>query len=158
MHYLHTKDELCVCCKRMLNFFRKASLSLLSSPLQQNTRRSVSMKYSSLFTKDMIPYFSLGIGAFALGLQMLVLHPWHDRLSAQFTELEREIKELDNVANEFTRKMERIVEIGKEVKAKERRNMMTSQEILTKIQYTKQKMESMHQSPSDGLTHTHRVE
>jgi hypothetical protein len=131
----------------MFASLRKPLLSRFAPPSQQITKRSVS-RLAFLFKKESIPYISLGIGAFALAFQMLVLHPWHDRLSEQFDHLEKEIDELDKVASQLTTKMERVVEIGKEVKEKERQNMTTSLEILTKIEHTKEKMQLMHQSPT----------
>lgn len=112
-----------------------------SSP---NSRRSFS-RLTLIFQRENIPYIGLAVGAFALGFQTLVLHPWHDHLSEQFEQLEKEIDRLDKVSSELKTKMEHIVEIGREVKAKERQNMQTSQEILKKIGETKGKMQTLHQ-------------
>lgn len=107
--------------------------------------RSISFNQVKSVISHNIPYISLAIGAFALGFQTMVLHPWHEHLSEQFEQLQKEIDRLDQVSSELTTKMEQIVEIGREVKAKERQNMHTSQEILKKLEETKGKMHKMHQ-------------
>jgi hypothetical protein len=128
----------------MFASFRTSFLSRVKSPQQSRTISRLAF----IFRKESIPYISLGVGAFALGFQMLVLHPWHDHLSEQFDQLEKEIDELDKVSAELTTKMVRVVEIGKELKAKERQNMVTAQEILAKIAHTKEETQLMHQSPT----------
>jgi hypothetical protein len=127
----------------MFTSFRSQTIQFMKS----NSRRSLS-RLAFIFRKESIPYISLAVGAFALGFQGFVLHPWHDRLSEQFDKIEKEIHQLDLVTSELTVKMERVVDIGREVKAKERQNITTSQEILSKLEKTKETIAIMHQAPT----------
>jgi hypothetical protein len=131
----------------MLPSFRSQTIRSMKLSFTAS-KRSFSGTLALIFRKESIPYISLAVGAFALGFQGTVLHPWHEHLSEQFDKIEKEIHQLDLVTSELTGKMQRVVEIGKEVKAKERENVAKSQEILSKLEKTRETIAVMHQAPT----------
>ncbi len=93
------------------------------------------------FTKENIPYIGLFVGCCALAFQTMVLYPWHDKLSEEFDQLEHDIRRVEKISAQLKHKMDEVIRLEQEVKAKERLVLDSSKEILSKIEQTKEKVE-----------------
>lgn len=95
------------------------------------------------FTKENIPTIGLLVGVSALCFQTMILFPWHQVLSDQFNDLELNITKMEKVATDLNTKMDEVIKLEKEVKAKERLVLDSSEKILNKIEQTNARVDSL---------------
>ena len=95
------------------------------------------------FTKENIPTIGLLIGVSALCFQTMILFPWHRVLADQFEDLEKSITKMEKVAIDLNSKMDEVIALEKDVKAKERLVLDSSEKILSKIEQTNARVDSL---------------
>lgn len=70
------------------------------------------------------------MGVTALFFQVLVLYPWHEELSDQFSAIQNEIHHMENLSKSLGEKMDQVMALEEQVKVKERAILQREEEIL----------------------------
>ena len=77
-----------------------------------------------------VPLIGVVVGLCAFSFQVGVLFPWHHELSVQFEQLQDVVVKVEKITASLDERMNTVVRLEEEVKAKERRILDKEEEIL----------------------------
>mmetsp|Transcript_36037 Transcript_36037/g.34104 ORF Transcript_36037/g.34104 Transcript_36037/m.34104 type:complete len:129 (+) Transcript_36037:109-495(+) len=84
--------------------------------------------------KQYFPIVGVFVGLSALSFQIVFLYPWHEIISNDFHALEEVTKRIEIQEEKLSEKLDLLMIIENEVKLKEKRILISEQQILLKLE------------------------
>eukprot|EP01033_Poteriospumella_lacustris_P003123 gene3123-2296_t len=108
--------------------FRTSFKTAFASTFKQQ-KRSI-FNAEKPFSRENLPFYGAAVGLTAFSFQVMVLYPWHEELSTQFSAIQNAIGHMERFSKSLDDKMDKVMALEEQVKLKERKILLREEEIL----------------------------
>ena len=108
--------------------FRTSFKTAFGSTFKQQ-KRSI-FNAEKPFSRENLPFYGAAVGLTAFSFQVMVLYPWHEELSTQFSAIQNAIGHMERFSKSLDDKMDKVMALEEQVKLKERKILQREEEIL----------------------------